>query len=238
MLLAVMGTFATRPYLRRCIFTSGIHVDALIQAKGGYRPLSVFIQKFLKSINEGTSIRVLARGFGCLVDCTCTEEFKSFMPILARLDKVARVACVQNGQDVTLNVLMPEQVFCFVPSRSCTLAKSSVLQQGVVTEASCELETLLLVVEDAMAGVVYDKEIVRPVVVADKIADIAVELVLGFLSDIEFDDAGVVVEAFTEQSRKLSGLCLVRSDPDAPPALLLIDIPRRQSSVHRVDPPT
>ena len=89
-----------------------------------------------------------------------------------------------------------------------------------------------------MAGVVYDKEIVRPVVVADKIADIAVELVLGFLSDIEFDDAGVVVEAFTEQSRKLSGLCLVRSDPDAPPALLLIDIPRRQSSVHRVDPPT
>lgn len=90
-----------------------------------------------------------------------------------------------------------------------------------------------------MAGVVYDEEIVWPVVVADEVADITIELVLGFLSDIEFDNAGAVVEALAEQGRKLSGLCLVGLDPDVPPSIPFhMDIPRHQSSTRRVDLPT
>lgn len=134
---------------------------------------------------------------------------------------------------------MSEKVFCLVPSRACVLAEPSVLQQDVVTEASRELQAFLLVVEDAVAGVVYDEEIVWSVVGANEIVDVAIELVLGLLPDVELDNAGGVVEALAEQARELSGLCLVRPDTGVFPSTPLdMYVPRPPSSARRAHPPT
>lgn len=89
MLFAVVNALTTGPYLGRSILAARVHVDTLIQAKCRYRTLTVFVQELLDSINERASIRILARSFGCLIDCTCAEELESLMAILGRLDKIA-----------------------------------------------------------------------------------------------------------------------------------------------------
>lgn len=174
MLFAVVNALTTRPYLGRSILAAGVHVDTLIQTKCRYRTLAVLVQEFFESINERAGVRVLARSFSRLIDCTCAEELESLVAILGRLDKIARVAGIQNGQDISLDILMPEKVFCLVPSCAGGRAESSILEQSIIPETAREFEAVFLVVEDAMTGVVYNQEVVWPVVIADEIANVAV----------------------------------------------------------------
>lgn len=69
---------------------------------------------------------------------------------------------------------MSEKVLCLVPSCAGGRTESSVLEQSIITETAREFEAVFLVVEDAMAGVVYNQEVVWSVVFADEIANIAV----------------------------------------------------------------
>ena len=59
---------------------------------------------------------------------------------------------------------------------------------------------------NAVPGVVYDEQAVGPVVFVDKLADMVIELVLRLLSDVQFNDFGLVVKAFTEEGVEFSGL--------------------------------
>lgn len=75
--------------------------------------------------------------------------------------------------------------------------------------SSSELQVLWLVqfAKHAVAGVVYDEEIVGSVMLLGEIADAAVELELRLGAQVKFDGLGTIVEAISEQSLEL--LCLV-----------------------------
>ena len=210
-LLAVVGALPARPYLRGRVLAPGIHVDALVQAKGGDGALAVFVEQFLERVDEGAGIRVLARRLGRLVNGTRAQQFEALVPVLGRLDKVARVARVENGQDVALDVLVAEQVLGLVPGGARIPAERSVVQQRVAGQAARELEAFACLVEDAVAGVVYNEEVVGAVVPADEVADVAVELVLRLLADVQLDNGRRVVERVAEEGVELAGLCVAVS---------------------------
>jgi hypothetical protein len=60
--------------------------------------------------------------------------------------------------------------------------------------------------KNTVACIVYDEQIVRPVVVEEEVANVLVELQLWPLSDIELDGLGFVVEAVAEKFFELYGL--------------------------------
>jgi hypothetical protein len=131
------------------------------------------------------------------------------LPFLAGLGEVARVAGVQNGQDIALYVLVSQLIFCLGPTCTSILAKSSTIQ-WIIPETARELQALPLLVVDAVSRVVNNEQILRSVVIAKEAADVGIELELRFGADMQLDDVGVVVKAVMEKGLEFSGLALVR----------------------------
>jgi hypothetical protein len=59
---------------------------------------------------------------------------------------------------------------------------------------------------NAVACIVDDEQTVRAVVIANEIGDMAIQLMLRLNADVEFDDFGLVVEAFAEEFFEFVGL--------------------------------
>jgi hypothetical protein len=125
------------------------------------------------------------------------------MIFFARLDKIAGVACIQYRQDIAFHIFGPKLLLRFIPGRASGITESFALF-GI--KATCEFQKFLLFMVDAVPSVIYDEQAVGPVVFVDELADMVIELVLRLLSDVQFDDFGLVVEAFTEEGVEFSGL--------------------------------
>lgn len=72
--------------------------------------------------------------------------------------------------------------------------------------ACCKLQIFFIFVVEPMAGIVDDQEVLWAVEIADEVADVTIELVLRFLSDVQLDKSGIVMEAVAEEGLKLYSL--------------------------------
>jgi hypothetical protein len=124
--------------------------------------------------------------------------------LLARLlDEVAGVARVEDGEHIALDLFVTQFLLDFVPV-GFGVSAEAFAHDGV--RAGRELEELFVFMEEPVAGIVDDKQTVGPVVVADKVADMAAQLVLRLRADIELDGLGLVVEAVAEECLELDSL--------------------------------
>lgn len=183
----MLGGRAARPQLCRGVVAAFVDIDALQDAPSGHGVLMLGEELF-QPIDEGAREGVFAWRSCGLVDWTSAEQLELLRLWFSRLlGHVAGVAGVENGQDVALDLVVFQLLLNLVPV-GCSISAEPFAYRGI--HASRQLQVFLVFLENSVASVVYDEQIMRAVVVSDEVADVAVQLMLRLLPNIELDHLG------------------------------------------------